>query len=91
LLLQTRTAVLNDELEPAFREWYPGFRPVVVPETVMAACPRLFSALRIEHLLVKTDWGLYRRTQAKATAFTLVRYFNRVLGLEPLNVARYAV
>ncbi len=45
----------------------------------------------IEHLLVKTDWGLYRRTQAKATAFTLARYFNRVLGLEPMNVARYAV
>jgi hypothetical protein len=51
----------------------------------------LTECLGIEHLLVKTDWGLYRRTQAKATAFTLARYFNRVLGLEPLNVARYAV
>jgi hypothetical protein len=45
----------------------------------------------IEHLLVKTDLGLYRRTQAKATAFTLARFFNRVLGLEPLHIARYAV
>jgi hypothetical protein len=45
----------------------------------------------IEHVLVKTDLGLYRRAQAKATAFALARYFNRVLGLEPLNIARYAV
>ncbi len=45
----------------------------------------------LAHLRVKTDWGLYRRTQAKATAFALARYFNRVLGLEPLNIARYAV
>ena len=27
LLLQTRTKVLNDELEQAFRRWYPKFRP----------------------------------------------------------------
>jgi hypothetical protein len=45
----------------------------------------------IEHLLVKTDVGLYRRVQAKATAFSLARYFNRVLGLEPMHIARYAV
>lgn len=51
----------------------------------------LTECLGIEHLLVKTDWGLYRRTQAKATAFALARYFNRVLDLEPLNIARYAV
>ncbi len=57
-------------------------------EGVLAVLTECFS---IEHLLVKTDWGLYRRTQAKATAFTLARYFNRVLGWEPLNVARYAV
>jgi hypothetical protein len=27
LLLQTRTKVLNDELEGTFRQWYPRFRP----------------------------------------------------------------
>ena len=27
LLLQTRTNVLNDELEGVFRRWYPQFRP----------------------------------------------------------------
>jgi hypothetical protein len=45
----------------------------------------------IEHLLVKTDIGVYRRTQAKATAFSLARYFNDALGTEPMNIARYAV
>lgn len=47
--------------------------------------------LGLEHLLVKTDIGIYRRTQAKATAFSLARYFNDVLGIEPMNVTRYAV
>jgi hypothetical protein len=27
VLLQTRTKVLNDELDEAFRRWYPKFRP----------------------------------------------------------------
>jgi hypothetical protein len=45
----------------------------------------------IEHILVRSDIGLYRRTQAKATAFSLARYFNEVLGIAPMNVARYAV
>lgn len=45
----------------------------------------------IEHLLVRTGIGVYRRTQAKATAFALAGYFNRVLGLEIAHVARYAV
>src|ERR1700688_3476808 len=27
LLLQTRTKVLNDELDEVFRRWYPRFRP----------------------------------------------------------------
>ena len=45
----------------------------------------------IEHILVRSDLGLYRRTQAKATAFSLARYFNQALGLEPMNIARYAV
>lgn len=45
----------------------------------------------IEHLLVKTDFGIYRRTQAKATAFSLARYFNEVLGIPPMDITRYAV
>lgn len=45
----------------------------------------------IEHLLVKTDIGIYRRTQAKATAFSLARYFNEVLGIAPMDITRYAV
>ena len=45
----------------------------------------------IEPILVRSDIGLYRRTQAKATAFSLARYFNEVLGIAPMNVARYAV
>jgi hypothetical protein len=45
----------------------------------------------IEHLLVKTDLGLYRRVQAKATAFALARYINRALNLDGMNIARYAV
>jgi hypothetical protein len=45
----------------------------------------------LEHILVRSDLGLYRRTQAKATAFSLARYFNDVLGIAPMDVARYAV
>jgi hypothetical protein len=45
----------------------------------------------IEHILAKTDFGIYRRTQAKATAFAMARYINRALGLDPMNIARYAV
>ena len=47
--------------------------------SVLTQCPR------IEHLLVKTDIGIYRQSQAKATAFFLERYFNQVLGahIEP--------
>jgi hypothetical protein len=51
----------------------------------------LTECLGIEHLLAKTDRGIYRRIQAKATAFSLARYFNRVLGFDPMDIARYAV
>jgi hypothetical protein len=33
LLLQTRTKLLNQELEDTFRPWYPGFRPTLLPKT----------------------------------------------------------
>lgn len=51
----------------------------------------LTECLGIEHILARTDCGIYRRLQAKATAFSLARYFNRALGLDPLGLARYAV
>jgi hypothetical protein len=51
----------------------------------------LTECMGIEHLLARSEVGLYRRTQAKATAYTLGRYINRVLGLEPMDLARYAV
>jgi hypothetical protein len=57
-------------------------------EGVLAVLTECFG---IEHILAKTDLGLYRRTQAKATAFSLARYFNRALGLNPMDIARYAV
>ncbi len=38
LLLQMRTRVLNDDLEPLFRGWYPAFRlPAAADEAVVAA------------------------------------------------------
>ncbi len=39
LLLQTRTKVLNGELDETFRRWYPRFRPEmpVSPATLKAA------------------------------------------------------
>ncbi len=37
LLLQTRTRVLNDELEGLFRQWYPDFRPQASVEGCAAA------------------------------------------------------
>lgn len=45
----------------------------------------------MEHILVRSDIGIYRRTQAKATAYSLARYFNDALQMEPMNVSRYAV
>jgi ABC-type sulfate transport system substrate-binding protein len=37
LLLQMRTRVLNNELEEAFREWYPQFRLISSGEESLAA------------------------------------------------------
>ncbi len=60
-------------------------KPIEGVLSVLAGC------FGIEQMLVKTDVGVYRRTQAKATAFSLARYFNHLLGIEPMNIARYAV
>ena len=46
----------------------------------------------VEHMRARSDMGLYRRAQAKATAFSLGRYFNEALGIaKKRNIARYAV
>jgi hypothetical protein len=45
----------------------------------------------IENMRARTDIGIYRRTQAKATAYSLGRYFNQALGIKLSDVARYAV
>jgi hypothetical protein len=57
-------------------------------EGVIATLTECFG---IEHILARTDFGLYRRLQAKATAFSLARYCNRALGCDPMDLARYAV
>ena len=66
-----------------------------LPDTLRKPIEGVISVLTLnfglEHPLVKTDVGIYRRTQAKATAFSLARYFNDVLGIQPMNVTRYAV
>jgi Transposase DDE domain len=86
LILCARQHERRDDLPSSWQAKLDQIRKPV--EGVLSVLTECFG---IEHLLVKTDWGLYRRAQAKATAFTLARYFNRVLGWEPLNVARYAV
>jgi Transposase DDE domain len=62
-----------------------------VRKPIEGAIAVLTECLGIEHILAKTDLGIYRRLQAKATAVSLARYFNRALGLDPLDLARYAV
>lgn len=51
----------------------------------------LCSLFHLEDVLATTGIGLYRRFQAKITAFNLARYFNHGLGREPMDLARYAV
>lgn len=60
-------------------------RPI---EGVLSVLCHLF---HLEDVLATTGIGLYRRFQAKITAFNLGRYFNHVLGREALDLARYAV
>lgn len=60
-------------------------RPI---EGVISVLCHLF---HLEDVLATTGIGLYRRFQTKITAFNLGRYFNQVLGREPLDLARYAV
>lgn len=57
-------------------------------ETVISVLCECFG---IEHILARTDIGLFRRVQAKATAFSLARYFDAALGREHISIAAYAV
>lgn len=50
LLLQTRTRVLDDELETDFRGWYPGFRPETAAPPAFG-CSSLTSAQAISSVV----------------------------------------
>ncbi len=72
----------------------PAFWQILIDKTrkpIEAVISVLCECFGIEHILARTDIGLFRRVQAKATAFSLARYFDQVLGKEPLSVAAYAV
>jgi hypothetical protein len=85
----TRLARQRDRRGEAPRFWQQTLDRVRKPiEGVIAV---LTECLGIEHLRAKTDRGIYRRIQAKATAFSLACYFHRVLGGAPMDIARYAV
>jgi hypothetical protein len=62
-----------------------------VRKPIEGAIATLVECMGIEQIRARTDFGIYRRVQAKATAFSLARYFNRALGLDLLDLARYAV
>jgi Transposase DDE domain len=86
LTLLVRKKDRKGEIPPFWQQTLDRVRKPI--EGVISVLTECFG---IEHLLVRSDLGLYRRTQAKATAFSLARYFNQALALEPMNIARYAV
>lgn len=86
LTLLVRQRDYNGRFVPFFQHLLDKLRKPI--EGVLSVLTENFG---LEHLLVKTDIGVYRRTQAKATAYSLARYFNDVLGLAPMDIARYAV
>ena len=81
------------------RHWYQKEMPPVFWQTLLDKVRKpiegvigaLTECFGIERMRVRSDAGIDRRTQAKATAFSLARYFNQALGLEPMGIARYAV
>lgn len=87
LLVRQRDYGLPEGEAPAF--WQQILDQLRKPiEGIISVLTECFG---LEHLLVKTDGGLFRRVEAKVTAFTLARYFNHVLNLQPMHIARYAV
>jgi hypothetical protein len=81
------------------KQWYQKDLPPVFWQTLIDKVRKpiegvisvLTNCFGIEHMQVRSDAGIDRRIQAKATAFSLARYFNQALGLDPMNIARYAV
>jgi hypothetical protein len=87
LMARQRDYALKEGEQPAF--WQQMLDQLRKPiEGIISVLTECFG---MEHMLVKTDWGIFRRAEAKATAFSIARYFNHVLNLEPMNIARYAV
>jgi hypothetical protein len=86
LILLVRQRDYKNRETPFFQHLLDKLRKPI--EGVISVLTECFG---IEHPLVKTDIGIYRRSQAKATAFSLGRYFNDVLGIAPMDIARYAV
>lgn len=84
LLVRQRTP--KGETKSAWQQQHDSLRRTI--EGMIATMVENFG---IQHLLATTGIGLFRRVQAKATAFSLARYFNRALGFPGLDLARYAV
>ncbi len=76
-----------------YKDWIPTFQKLLdrLRRPIEGLLSVLTDGFHLSDMLVKTDIGIYRRVEAKITAFNLARYFNLVLGRELSDVARYAV
>ena len=76
-----------------YADWTPSFQALLdrLRHPIEGFLSVLTGCFHLSDLLVKTDIGIYRRVEAKVTAFNLARYFNLVLGRELSEVARYAI
>jgi len=76
-----------------YRDWIPSFEKLLdrLRHPIEGFLSVLTTSFHLTDVLVKTDIGLYRRVEAKITAFNLARYFNLVLGRQLSDVARYAI
>jgi len=76
-----------------YKDWIPSFQKLLdhLRHPIEGFLSVLTTYFHVTDVLVKTDIGIYRRVEAKITAFNLARYFNLVLGRELSDVARYAI
>lgn len=76
-----------------YKNWIPSFQQLLdrLRHPIEGFLSVLTNYFHLSDVLVKTDLGIYRRVEAKITAFNLARYFNLVLGRELSDVARYAI
>ncbi len=76
-----------------YRDWIPFFETLLdyIRHPIEGFLSVLTQSFHLADMLVKTDIGIYRRVEAKVTAFNLARYFNLVLGRQLSDVARYAI